>query len=247
MEKSFKDYLFNKQILVNEGKTEEYPFETLFAIANLFEIRIKEGSDLAEHGMIEYISSMLGKDVPAPFYKGFPESVKKLSSDELLFDQMVHYCITYGFGNFSRAGHSIMEEYFDRCVFKEKTEIREFIIISKEEAERRLKEYADNLLLSSRPLNSAQYDFLLSYIKEYKYEIKKCASKNTVIRLLSDTEDLKLTRFIVLSDVIKLLEEINYRDFIKENKNKNSRELTLMLRKQSIKKLNLKNRRSIDA
>ena len=51
MEKIFKDYLFGKQILVNDGKAEEYPFETLFAIANLFEIRIKEGVDLAEHGM----------------------------------------------------------------------------------------------------------------------------------------------------------------------------------------------------
>ena len=243
MEKIFKDYLFGKQILVNDGKAEEYPFETLFAIANLFEIRIKEGVDLAEHGMIEYISSMIGKDVPAPFYKGFPESVKKLSSDELLFDQMVHYCITYGFGNFSRAGHSMMEEYFDRCVFKEKTEIREFVIITEEEAERRLKEDAENLLLSSRPLNAVQYDFLLAYIKDYKYEIKKCASKNTAIRLLSDTEDLKFTRFIVLSDVIKLLEEINYRDFIKENQNMYSTQLALELKKRSIKKLNLKNRR----
>jgi hypothetical protein len=117
MEKIFKDFLFSKHILVAERYGDSNTFEILYSIANLFNIRIKEGQELVERGMIEYISNMIGKNVPEPFYKGFPESVRKLTSDKLLFDQMVHYSITYGFGKFDEAGLSVLEEYMDRTVF----------------------------------------------------------------------------------------------------------------------------------
>ena len=99
MKSIYKDYLFNKHILVNE-KPEEYVLETLVAMANLFGVRITEGQELASHNMIEYLSDKLGVNVPEPFYRGFPESVKKLTPDELHFDQLVHYSVTYGFGHF---------------------------------------------------------------------------------------------------------------------------------------------------
>ena len=64
MNKVFKDYLFTKHILVSEKGEDANAFETLFAIANMFNIRVKKGQALAEREMIEYISGMIGKNVP---------------------------------------------------------------------------------------------------------------------------------------------------------------------------------------
>ena len=92
----YKEYLFNKHILVNdmEVPSNKNQFETLFALANLFNIRIVQGEKLVDESMIKFASKQLGENVPAPFYKGFPESVRALSPDQLLFDQMVHYIVT---------------------------------------------------------------------------------------------------------------------------------------------------------
>ena len=136
MQKIFKDYLFGKHILVHESGVKcEDAFETLFALANLFNIRITEGQALATKDMIETASEQIGVDVPAPFYTGFPQSVRALSKDALLFDQLVHYTVTYGFGNFSEAGHSLLEEKFERAAFKEDCEIKDFVILTEQEAE----------------------------------------------------------------------------------------------------------------
>ena len=226
MERIFKDYLFSKHILVCEKGEDPNAFETLFAIANMFNIRIKEGQILAERNMIEYISSMVGVNVPEPFYKGFPESVKKLSKDELLFDQMVQYTVTYGFGNFSQAGHSLLEEQFERTAFKEDAEIKDFIIVNEADAVQKLKESVYDLFTGTRPLNPVQYEVVSHALDIYDIKPEKCASKNLALRLLAEKKDLYFAKFLNLPDVIKLTEEINYRLYDNTN----------------VKKLNLKNR-----
>ncbi|MBO4921775.1 MAG: TerD family protein [Lachnospiraceae bacterium] len=226
MNKVFKDYLFTKHILVSEKGEDTNAFETLFAIANMFNIRVKKGQALAEREMIEYISGMIGKIVPEPFYKGFPESVKKLSTDKLIFDQMVHYAVTYGFGNFSEAGHSLFEEQFERTAFKENAEIKDFSILNIKDAEDVLKTSVKDMFLSTRPLNPVQYNMLSEYIDNYGFKPETCASKNLALRLLAEKRDGYYVKFISLSDVTKLAEEINYR--IYQNKDINN--------------LNLKNR-----
>ena len=86
MKSIYKDYLFEKHILVSEGSAEttENQFETLFALANLFNIRIVSGEKLVDSSMIEYASVQLGENVPEPFYRGFPQSVRELSPDQQL-------------------------------------------------------------------------------------------------------------------------------------------------------------------
>ena len=200
--------------------TAETTFQTLFALANLFNIRITEGAELVRSEMISYAADRLGENVPEPFYKGFPESVRKLSSDELLFDQMVHYSVTYGFGNFSEAGHSIMEEYFERSAFKEKAEIKDFKIITEEAAVGMLAEMVDNLLAGTRPLSLEQYTLVKSFVISYDHKVKSVASKNTCVKLLMDTRDLRFTGFLALSDVIKLVDEMNYALYRNERINK---------------------------
>ena len=224
MKSIFKDYLFNKHYLVREGnEIEENQFETLFTLANKFNIRIDRGEKLIRSTMIRYIAEKLGENIPEPFYRGFPQSVRELSADQLLFDQLVHYARTYGFGNFSEAGHSLFEENFERAAFRENAEIKVFSVITEEEAETILGEMTDHLLAGTRPLSEEQFALVKEYISEYAHEIKEIASKNTCIRLLTETRNQKFADFLYMSDVIKLVDEINY----KEYRNKDMRQLNL--------------------
>ena len=139
--------------------------------------------------MIHVAERCIGRQVPAPFYKGFPQSVRELSPDALLFDQLMHYFQTYVSGDFSEAGTSLLEETFERLAFREKTEIKDFSILPEEEAVSRLVSSVNDLLASTRPLSESQYALVLEYIREYHYEIPHCASKDTAVQLLLDTRN----------------------------------------------------------
>lgn len=218
MEQAFCEFLFQKHILVSDGKQEEpHVFETLFALANLFGISITKGQELAQTKMICLAEKMLGESVPLPFYTGFPNSVRKLTTEQLLFDQLTHYAVTYGFGNFSNAGHSLLEQHFERLAFRENCEKKEFEILTEEEAVKRLSHYVEDLLASSRPLGEYQYALVRDYIRTYRYRVEKCASKNTAIRLMAELRSVYFSRFLVLSDVIKLVDEIQLRQYCSWN------------------------------
>lgn len=224
MEKKFQKFLFTKKILVG-AEVSENPFAARFALANKFNISISSGQQYVHEDMIPFVAEMVGERVPAPFYHNFPSSVRELSPDQLLFDQLLHYSVTYGLGNFSEAGYSLFEEEFERLAFKENAEIKKFVILSEAEAEEKLKEYIEDMLKGSRPLSDDQYNLVKTYINEYKYEIQNCVCKDTAIQLLIDTRDAKYAKFLALSDVIKLVDIMNYK--IYNNKN--------------IKKLNFRN------
>ena len=118
MKEIYKDYLFEKHILVSEGKNEERnTFEILFALAHFFGVKITKGEKLVRFEMIDELSKRFGENIPEPFYKGFPQSVRALSTEELVFDQLLHYFVTYGLADFDEAGHSVFEKDFERVAF----------------------------------------------------------------------------------------------------------------------------------
>lgn len=226
MKTTFLKQLFNHNFLVcAEKEASDVAFASRFMLEKTFGIRIVSGKELVTREMVTYVASQLGKRVPEPFYRGFPESVKRLAPNQLLFDQILHYLKTYGLGNFSESGHSKMEDYIERQVFNEKIETKGFTIISENEAEEKLAEYVESLMSGIRPLSDDQYEFVRAFIEEYHYELKNCASKALAIRLLHDFRDVKYASFIAMSGVMKLVDELNYRDYGNEN----------------VKKLNFKN------
>ena len=221
MQEIYKDYLFEKHILVREGDCEEKNvFETLFALAHFFGIRIIKGEKYVDHGMIGELSKRLGENVPEPFYKGFPKSVLELTTEELLFDQLLHYFTTYGLGDFDEPGHSVFEKDFERIAFQEDVKIKEFEVQTEEEAEETIKNIVHNLLASSRPLNERQYALSLAYIFDHAGEMPEIASKNTLVRLLIDTKRVSLADEMNLSDVMKVVDELNYRHYNNTNPQK---------------------------
>ncbi len=220
----FRKFLFSKGTLVSSATSPD-AFAARFALANMFNISITRGQQYAHEDMISFVADMLGECVPQPFYRNFPKSVRELAPNQLLFDQLCHYSITYGLGNFAEAGYSLFEEEFERLAFKENVEIKKFIILTESEAHERLAEYVEDMLKGTRPLSDVQYELVKTYIDKCSYEIKNCACKDTAIRLLLDTENAKYARFLALSDVIKLVDTMNYEGYNNTN----------------IKKLNLRN------
>ena len=224
MNRVFVTYLFNHHYFVNQPeKSTDSCAETRLSLANLFNIRITAGAELLQPDMIRTASKIIGVRVPDPFYLGFPESVRRLTIPELLIDQLLHYYNTYVQDNFDEAGHSVLEEEIERKAFNENTPVKDFAVITEAEAIDKLKEYTEDLLSGSRPFSDKQYELVLTFIREYKYTPEKCASKNTAMRLLIDAYDPDFSRFLILSDVPKLADELNYRS----SGNKDPRKLNL--------------------
>lgn len=214
MKQIYKELLFEKNILVSEADPNgDTSFEALFSFAALFNIRIVEGEKLASLDMIRFVADQLNVNVPDTFYRGWPASVKTLSSDEMLFDQLYHYTKTYGLNLFEETGHALLESFLDKCAFRDNAKIKEYSIISEKDARAKIGEAYGDLLTSSRTLGDKQYNLVLEYLKDFDCEITTCGSKSTAIRLLADSRNLKLTQFISMQDVVKLVEEINYRNY----------------------------------
>ena len=98
MKKLYQDYLFTKNILVATNNAElpvsynvTENFSSLFAIASKYNIKINKGKNLADLNVLKYLESQIPGKVVEAFYRGFPESVKRLTTEELLFDQLLHY------------------------------------------------------------------------------------------------------------------------------------------------------------
>ena len=218
-------FLFEKAILVSDAPG-EHPAATIVALAKAFGIKITSGHEYANESLIHFAADMLGQYVPEPFYRGFPDSVRKMSIDQRLFDQLVHYTVTYGFGMTDEAGHSIFERDLDRLVFSGDAPSREFSILTEEQAIERLGAIMDDVLLGTRPLATDSFEALLSFIRDHGYTVKACASKDTLCRLLLATGNIDYADTLWLSDVIKLLDWMQFERYDTKD----------------LKKLNLKNR-----
>ena len=218
------DFLFSKSIFVSAGEDEQAP-AVLASLAKLFNIRIVSNPGWASLGMVEVAKRNLGVDVPAPFYRQFPTSVKNLSIDKIVIDRLLHYMRTYGLGDFSRPGHSLFEDEVVRKCFNEDVDVREFSIVSVEEALKLFSDAAEALLASSRPLNDGQYRIVLAYVQDYCRDVR-CNCKDTVVRLLLDTRDPSFAQQLKLSDVMRLVEQLQFQSYESEN----------------VKELNLRNR-----
>ncbi len=210
MKDIFKEYLFAKRILVSDAGPEEKPFEVAFSLANLLGIRVTAGAEHLHRDMIRFAEKQLGASVPEPFYRSFPDGVRELSPDKLLFDQMVHYSVTYGFGNFSAPGHSLLEEPFERLAFKEKAEVRDFRVLTEAEAKEEIARSVQDLARSTRPLNEKHFGVLEEYVREHGSGDLSVSSKDTSVRLLLSLRDLAFAKPLSLADVSKVAERLQW-------------------------------------
>lgn len=211
----YEDYLFTKKILVSSGGKKEEAFPALFALANLFGIHITEGETLADEEMIRTASRCIGRHVPAAFYGGFPDTVREMAPDALLFDQLLHYFETYTLGLISQPGKSFLEREFTRTAFREQVERKDFVILDEDDAIQVLAKDVYGLLMSSRPLNEEQYEMVCNFTEDFFYELPEDLTgigKDTACRLILDIEDVmvpvygvNILKYLQLSDVLRLV------------------------------------------
>ena len=260
MKDIFKDQLFARHILVHDDgsytkdadKDVCEAFNTVLTLARKFGIRVTKGATRANRTMIYDAERNIGNHVPEPFYRGFPETVREMTPDKLLYDQIWHYIQTYGMGWFDRPGHSILERAPDNLTFhekyfrygmekqtydqffdmafeqtkwapdsEEKTAPKDFVILMENEANDEIKRILKDLLSGNRPLNKSLKYFIHEGWLTFGADIlpEKIPCKDTVIDLLYKTKDMLFTRYLKLSDTIKLVQYIQYYCYESENLN----------------------------
>ena len=209
MKQVYEDYLFSQGYFVSTQASESegmetredetpaissHPAEALIALAHFAEIRITEHPELANLHMLEVAARNLGKDVPEPFMRGFPESALKLTSEQLLIDQLINYFITYDLGDMSQRRHSLLEEFYGRSAFAENVEPKLFAIVTPEKAEQLLAERCNAATLKS--------DRLMA-------RLLKTEGKDAVLQLKRDNYNLKLEEFVVGADQGRMLDVVD--------------------------------------
>jgi hypothetical protein len=110
-------------------------------------------------------------------------------------------------------GHPFLEQRFAQIAFRENIDIKDFEIITLQEAEEKLLEDVNSFLSSSRPLRNDLYNVVLAYITSYDYMPQKCSCKDTAINLAIDTGDIRFTDFIALPDLIRMAEILQARRY----------------------------------
>lgn len=234
MKELYKDLLFSKHILVCESSesdrffgSAEDCFNVAMTLAGKFAIRVKKNVMSATIDMIKVAERNLGYYVPDPFYRNFPDSVRSMTPDALLYDQLLHYTHTYGLGWWENPGHSLLEKDVMERVVNEHSEPKDFDILSETEATKVLKDCLKDFLSSSRPLSRGTMDYIIEGWKDFHRDIipEKIPCKETIVELLYTFKDPGFCRYLKLSDTIKLLNYIQYHQYNSEN----------------LKKLNLKN------
>ena len=246
MDQIFKDYLFSKHILVCDSfeltdreRRYETCFNSAFALAHLFGIRVTNGARNATEEMIRDAERNLGYYVPEPFYRGFPESVRELSPGQLIFDQLYHYTQTYGMGWLDQPGHSVLEddfavqeEDFRNTFYKrafegtewehDQSTVKDFVILQEYDAICKLEAFMQELSGSNRPLSRSQMDIIAAAYKKYpggKMLAEKIPCKKTAVALMYDLRSMAFAQNLQLSDVMKLVDYIQYKSYGKEKVN----------------------------
>jgi len=217
MDYRIKDFLFSKHILVAEQKGKDQVL-TMYALLNKLNIKIVSGFEHAYPDMIRLCASYLGEYIPAPFYSGFPKSVLELTPEQRLLDQLIHYTITYGYGNFESNCRSVFEDARTRSVFKEADEPKEFRILTEAEAVEEFKTICNSLASSTRPLSLEMLNLLVMAYNTYKWFPTEMGKLNACT-MLYYTRDVAFTKFLSLSDVIKLVDMIQWTVYHKRHLN----------------------------
>lgn len=221
MLKEFKDYLYARNILVQEcSKTSLTPEESAWsctALLGMYSINIIEGADLANQNIIRYVGKMIDGEISEPFYKGFPESVKKLSVEEKLINQLYSYYLTYGLGNFDDgATHAVIEDLPAKVALAANDEVpKNFSIMTEECADKRLHQIMQNLLDSTRPLATFDFNLLKKYIETKGFEnLHFGKGVNTWIKLAVELNNPTILNTLKLNQFMKVVDYVNYTDLL---------------------------------
>ncbi|WP_455190555.1 metallophosphoesterase [Eubacterium ramulus] len=127
-----------------------------------------------------------------------------------------------------RGNHDDVSDYRYQQLFTEICDYKEIydsigkenVIQTEAEAKDTVYTIVKQLLSGSRPLSERQYALVHAFVCDDVCDLPDIASKNTLIRLLINTKKLTLADRLNLSDVMILVDELNYCNYNNSNPKK---------------------------
>ncbi len=185
----FREKLFAANTIVALDPPQDMSAVYLALLGN-FGIKMADDKSFSflSPSVLRDVEQRIGKPLGEPFYRSFPESVKKLSAEEQIIDRLLHYSQTYGEGNFDERHFSVFEEECAIIPFREKTEKKVFAVVDEKTAFKQLFAMADRMLCG-RHLNDPDMEFLLTLIEACGYRPGRIDSKQVLSGLLLALRD----------------------------------------------------------
>lgn len=213
----FKDCLFKRNILVRDNTDtdvldDEDTSLWCSALMLKFGYNVVSGKENMTSKVFAYVSNMLNVNVPPAFYYWFPESVKELTDNEILFDRLFSYYKTYGLNDFSEPVHSVLEDNpVERVALLKSFRTVNVEVVNEEQAEAKLNIIIMDMLKQSRPLSADDFDIVLNFMRNYSSVMpEKIGSKDTVIKLLINFRQPEYAKFLTLKQFPDFVEELNF-------------------------------------
>lgn len=200
--------LLKRHVLVDMGNADEN-YEYLAAkLLNTFGVVVDKPQRL-NHIHVKQISEFFGINIPSSFYNN-PQDLKYFTCDELLVERLVSYFKI----EFITGVDSDNQEDFDRVeIFKKalpnyeegkEVKFREYKIVTREDANELLKEYADNLSSYTRPWSLTEKDEFIWLYENGYYAGSKIRSKDNTIEMFNKYEVAVFAKSLDQKDVVKL-------------------------------------------
>lgn len=211
--KEMEDRLFQSNIIVSDtGKDQEAVYITLLAKFGI-KIADEESFNLLNPEILKVFERVFRQPLGEPFYRGFPESVKNLSEEEILIDRLLHYMQTYGEGDFENRHFSIFEKEVEKIPFKESYDLKIYKVVNSERAYKELCNIADTLLMR-RQIMPCDFQFIIEMM-DNGYNPENIRSKQIMCFLIRNIREQKgdkeainfiyNLRSFELNDILKLI------------------------------------------
>lgn len=198
MQETLKSILRTRHYLVideNDVATKNSVYLNAYLLAN-FGVIVDKPSFLT-NAMVKQIDEEFHLNVPKSFYNN-PQDTSYFTADELLIEQIVSY-FAYG----SDIGRiEIFKKDLPEYVVGDELKLRNFYIITEEEAEEVLSDIMNNYCAYTRPFSLDELGEFSILFKEGFYSGIEIKCKDNIFAVLN--VDVSFARFLDKKDIVKL-------------------------------------------
>lgn len=198
--------LLKRRYLINYSDEEKTSPYFALKLLNEFGVEVDNFNLVSKHNL-DTISSFYGVEIPPSFYDN-PQDTKYFSCKELVLEQIISYINVE-----SNGVNSLNEEVFKRIPlfkkvlpnYKEGKEVvlRNYKIISKSEAQKKLGEITLNYVNYTRPWSNDEFEEFKWLYKNGFYNGEKLLCKDNIISLLKEYKKVEFAKMLDKKDVVK--------------------------------------------